>query len=627
MDIYIRILRYVKPYWRHLTASILFTVFFSIFSGLSIYLTIPLLETLFDQEYAEAGPQVTARESGEADAPKIVGSVQNLRERISKWFNAVVFTGDQFQALFRICILIVCVFFLKNMFGFLQSYMLAYVEQGVIKDVRDGLFKHLHTLSLSYFTQERTGDLISRVTNDVGVLQRSISTSIVNLIREPLLILVYLTIALMISWQLTLISLSVIPVTMLLIRKIGKRLKRDTGRSQERMADLTSVLQESISGVKVVKAFGMEKFETQKFLSQTKGYFRQMLKVSRMRVLASPTTEFLSVIAGVAIIWYGGKQVLELGTLRPAEFMGFLFAIFQMMPPMKELTGVFNRLQESAAAAVRVFAVLDTPPAITNKSDAIILEEFGESIEFHDVTFVYPTKKIVPGSNGQAVLKNVSFKVMKGEIVAIVGPSGSGKTTLIDLLPRFYDPVGGYISLDGKDLRDLDLASLRDKIGIVTQETILFNDTVRNNIAYGLDNCDNEAIVEAAKAANADAFIRSFPEGYDTVIGDRGVRLSGGQRQRLSIARALLKNPPIMILDEATSALDSESEILVQEAIDNLMQHRTSFVIAHRLSTVRNADKIFVIAQGKVIQQGTHQELMKIKRGLYRKLYEMQFNM
>jgi ATP-binding cassette, subfamily B, bacterial MsbA len=627
MDVYLRIFRYAQPYWRHLTASILCTLFFSIFSGLSIYLTIPLLETLFDQEYEEVGSQPTSRESVAENTPRIVGSVQGLRERISDWFAAVVFTGDQFQSLFRICVLIIFVFFLKNIFGFLQSYMLAFVEQGVIKDVRDGLFKHLHTLSLSYFTQERTGDLISRVTNDVGVLQRSISTSFVNLIREPLLILVYLTIALMISWQLTLISLSVIPFTMLIIRRIGKRLKRDTGRSQEKMADITSVLQETISGVKVVKAFGMEKFETRKFLNQTKGYFRQMLKVSRMRVLASPTTEFLSVIAGVFIIWYGGRQVIELGTLRPAEFMGFLFAIFQMMPPMKEMTGVFNRLQESAAAAVRVFAILDTPPSITNRPNALVLKEFKESIEFHNVTFVYPTKKVVSVGNGQAVLKNVSFRVTKGEVVAIVGPSGSGKTTLIDLLPRFYDPVDGYITMDGFDIRDLDLTSLRDKIGIVTQETILFNDTVRNNIAYGLDECSEEIIIEAAKAANADVFITSFPEGYNTVIGDRGVRLSGGQRQRLSIARALLKNPPIMILDEATSALDSESEILVQEAIDNLMQNRTSFVIAHRLSTVRNADKIFVIDKGEIIQQGTHQQLMKNTRGLYRKLYEMQFHM
>ncbi len=626
MEIYLRIFRYVKPYWRHIGASLCFTVFFSIFSGLSIYLTIPLLETLFNQEYAEEGPRIGEETVHESETPKIVGGFQSLRERISVWFAAVIFTGDQFDALFRICILIITVFFLKNLFGFLQSYMLAYVEQGVIKDLRDGLFRHLHSLSLSYFTHERTGDLISRVMNDVGIVQRSISTSFVNLIREPLLVIVFLTIALMISWQLTLISLSVIPFTMLLIRKIGKRLKRDTRRSQEKMADITSVLQETISGVKVVKAFGMEKFETDKFTGETRKYFRQMLRISRLRILASPTTEFLSVIAGVVIIWYGGRQVLELGTLRPAEFLGFLFAIFQMMPPMKEITGVVNRLQESAAAAVRVFAVLDTPPSISSKPGAVELAEFNHSIEFRNVTFAYPTKTLRGGVNGQAVLNDVNLKVQKGEVVAIVGPSGSGKTTLIDLIPRFYDPVEGCILIDGHDLRDIELTSLREKIGIVTQETILFNDTVRNNIAYGLDHASEELILDAARAANADVFISSFPEGYQTVIGDRGVRLSGGQRQRLSIARALLKNPPIMILDEATSALDSESEILVQEAIDNLMQNRTSFVIAHRLSTVRNADKIFVMERGKIVQEGSHTELMELEKGLYRKLYEMQFH-
>ncbi len=629
MNIYLRIFRYVKPYWKHLTASIVFTIFFSVFSGLSIYLTIPLLETLFDQDYAEGGPQAIERteHAPDEESPPVVGRFEQLRESLSLWFASIVFTGDQFDALFRICVIIILVFFLKNIAGFLQSYMLAFVEQGVVKDLRDSIFRHLHELSLSYFSNERTGDLISRITNDVNIIQHSIGASFLNLVREPLLVLVFLTIALMISWQLTLISIAVIPVTMLFIRMIGKRLKRDTGKSQQKMADITTVLQETISGVKVVKAFGMEKFETRKFTDQTRQYFRRMLKIARMRNLAHPVTEFLSVIAGVVIIYYGGRQVLELGTLRPAEFMGFLFAIFQMMPPMKNLTAVMNRLQESAAAAARVFTVMDSEPSIKSKPDAVVLAGFHDTIEFRNVTFSYPLKApvLIP-DNGHAVLKDVSFTVKKGEVVAIVGPSGSGKTTLIDLIPRFYDPIHGSIVIDEHDLRDVEVKSLRQLIGIVTQETILFNDTLRNNIAYGLDDCSDESIFEAAKAANADVFIRSFPEGYDTVIGDRGVRLSGGQRQRISIARALLKNPPIMILDEATSALDSESEILVQEAIDKLMQNRTSFVIAHRLSTVRNADTIFVLERGTIVQQGTHAELIGQEGALYQKLYELQFH-
>ncbi len=629
MNIYLRIFRYAKPYWKHLFASIVFTIFFSVFSGLSIYLTIPLLETLFDQDYAEGGPQAIEQTEPESDedTPAVVGRFQQLRQALSLWFAGFVFTGDQFDALFRICVIIITVFFLKNIAGFLQSYMLAFVEQGVVKDLRDDIFRHLHKLSLSYFSGKRTGDLISRITNDVTIVQHSIGASFLNLVREPLLVLVFLMIALMISWQLTLISIGVIPVTMLFIRMIGKRLKRDTGKSQQKMADITSVLQETISGVKIVKAFGMEKFETNKFTEQTRQYFRRMLKIARMRHLAHPVTEFLSVIAGVVIIYYGGRQVLELGTLRPAEFMGFLFAIFQMMPPMKNLTSVFNRLQESAAAAARVFVVMDTEPTIKSRPGAVVLDGFYRDIEFKNVTFSYPSSTPVNiPDNGEVILKDISFTVKKGEVIAMVGPSGSGKTTLIDLIPRFYDPVDGSIMIDGHDLKDIEVKSLRRLIGIVTQETILFNDTIRNNIAYGLDDCRDDIIFEAAKAANADVFIKTFPDGYETIIGDRGVRLSGGQRQRISIARALLKNPPIMILDEATSALDTESELLVQEAIDKLMQNRTSFVIAHRLSTVRNADTILVIDRGNIIQRGTHAELIKKSKGLYHKLYEMQFH-
>ena len=532
-----------------------------------------------------------------------------------------VFSGTHSEALVKICLIIVLAFFLKNVFGYFQSYFMAYAEQGLVKDIRNAVYRHLHTLSLGYFTNERTGNLISRITNDVAVINTGISATFLNLVREPLLIIVFLGIAFSLSWRLTLLSLVVLPFALYFIGKLGLRIHKESWTTQERMADMTSVLQETITGIKVVKAFGMEEFENKKFQKETWRYFKSLLKIVRIRNLASPITEFLSVIVGVVIIWYGGMQVLELGTMRASEFLTFLIAIFQIMPPVKELTSVNNRIQESTAAAKRVFEVLDIEPEIKEVENAIELKEFKDKIVFEDVWFSYNGQ-----SDGDFVLKNINLVVKRGEILAIVGPSGAGKSTLVDLIPRFYDPTRGRILIDGIDLKLLKIKSLRDKIGIVTQETILFNDTVKNNIAYGLDDCPMEKIIEAAIAANAHEFIMQLPQGYDTLIGERGTKLSGGQRQRISIARALLKNPPILILDEATSNLDTESEILVQEAIERLMKNRTVFVIAHRLSTIRNADRIIVLENGRIVQEGRHDELIK-QDGLYRKLYEMQFNL
>jgi len=412
-------------------------------------------------------------------------------------------------------------------------------------------------------------------------------------------------------------SFVVFPATLGIIAWIGRRVRLESGMVQERIADLTSVLHETISGVKVVKAFGMETFENRKFGAEGNRYLETVLHVTRIRNLASPATEFLSAVAGAVIIWYGGMQVLSHEAMKASEFLGFLFAMFQLMPPIKELTSVNNRIQEATAAGQRVFEILDTEPSIRNAPGAVPLEDFRHAIEFRDVSFRY--------NGGDLVLENVSFTIRKGEVVAIVGPSGSGKSTMADLLPRFYDPTAGSITIDGRDLRSVELKSLRDKIGIVTQETILFNDTVRNNIAYGLELCPMEEIVRAAKAANAHAFVSDMPGGYDSRIGERGVKISGGERQRLALARAILKNPPILILDEATSALDTESELLVQQAIENLMAGRTSVVIAHRLSTIQHADRILVIENGRIVETGRHEELLKNGKGLYRKLYEMQF--
>jgi subfamily B ATP-binding cassette protein MsbA len=548
----------------------------------------------------------------------------NAKRSLETTLNTFIFTGTKTEALYKICSIIFIMFLLKSIFGYLQSYLMAYVEQGLMRDIRNELYRHIHNLSLGYFTNERTGNLISRVTNDVNVVNGGVSASFVTLVREPLLVIVLLGLAFVLSWKLTLLAFIVFPFALLIISSIGVRLHKESGTMQEKMADITSVLQETISNVKVVKAFAMEDFEDKKFRRETHSYFKTILKMTRIRNVASPSTELLSIIAGVIIIWFGGRQVLITDEMKAAEFLGFLFTIFQVMPPVKELSSVHNRLQEFAAAGERIFEILDTKPAIDNIPNAIVLKQFNGSIEFRHVSFRY-LSGTPSDSQTLPVLSDINLRVQKGEVIAIVGPRGGGKTTLVDLVPRFYDPVEGEILIDGTNIRFYDLKSLREQIGIVTQETILFNDTVRNNIAYGLTDCPEEKVRKAAAAANALAFIDAMPLGFESVIGDRGVKLSGGQRQRLSIARVLLKNPPLMIFDEATSALDSESEILVQEAIERLMKNRTSFVIAHRLSTIRNADRIIVIDKGIIVQQGKHVELIKQTKGLYRKLHDMQF--
>ena len=508
---YRRIVGYAKPYWRHISASVVCTVFYSLFSGASIFLFIPLLDILFHPE------KMQSQSIGGYNIPL---GMEGTFESIKQSFLAFIFSGTQMDALLKICLIIIFAFSLKNLFGYLQSFLMNYAEEGVVKDLRNALYRHLHELPLAYFSNERTGGLISRIVNDVTIINGGISASFVTMIREPLLIIVYLGLAITLSWKLTLISFVVFPFSLSIISWIAIRLHKERGVSQEQLADITSVLQETISGVKIVKAFGMEEFENKKFMSYTQKYFQSLIRITRIRDIASPTTELMSVIAGAAIIWVGGQQVLIEQSLKASEFLGFLFIIFQIMPPVKELTNVNNRIQEASAAGKRIFEVLDTQPSIQSKPDAKMLPEFKSSIEFKNVSFAYTTH--------EEVLKNISIKINKGEVIAIVGSSGSGKTTLVDLVPRFYDPTKGSIYIDGIDIRDMDVKSLRDKIGIVTQETILFNDTVRNNIAYGLDTCAMEDIIAASKAANAHNFINDMSLKYENIIGERGVKLSGG---------------------------------------------------------------------------------------------------
>jgi len=626
MALYFRILRYLKPYWTSLLGSLICIFFFTLFSSASLVSIIPFLGTIFGSQQgvemrAEApapGPGAELDEAAPAD-DGAAGTVRSLRGQLSHYKNvamAWLTGGSRREALRRLCIFIILLIFLKGFFDYFQSYLMAAVEQGVIRDIRNDLYRQINRLSLGYFTRTRTGQIISRITNDVTLVNSGVSASFVTLIKNPLLIIAYLAIAIYLSWSLTLIALVVAPFSMGIIGWIGLKLKKESTISQERMANLTSLLQETVAGQRVVKAFAMEEFEVRKFGAEAHRYYETLLRITRTRNLASPLTEFLGTMIAVGILWFGGQQVLAGRMLSPEEFMGFLVIVFSLMQPVKELSSVHNRIQEAMAAAERIFEVLDLEPAVQSRPGAIKLTEFREAIELRGVSFSY-------GREAE-VLRDLSLTIPKGNILAIVGPSGAGKSTLVDLIPRFYDPTEGAIFLDGVDLREIEIGHLRRLMGIVAQETILFNDTVRNNIAYGLSSKPLEEIVEAARIANAHDFISQLPEGYDTNIGERGIALSGGQRQRLAIARAVLKNPPILILDEATSALDTESELLVQQAIERLMRNRTSFVIAHRLSTILRADRIIVLEKGRMVQQGVHDELVA-QPGLYQKLYTMQF--
>jgi len=616
LNSYYRILSYTKPYWKHIGLTFVFTILYALLNGISVYLTIPLLDTLFQE--SAAGQSITQTNAMNSSSSFLPDWIISIKDNIVNAFNSFILTGDKIAVLIKICSLILIAFLLKNIFSYTQSYFMAYVEFASMKDLRDDAYKHLHKLPIGYFKSERVGNLISRFTNDVNIVQSSISATFSNLIKEPLTIIVFLAIAISISWQLSLFAFIIVPIASLIIAWIGNKLKKQTIILQTKLADITSILQETISGVKIVKAFGMERFENERFMKETRNYFKIVIRTVRTRNLSAPITEILSIIIGVIIIYYGGILVLVDKTLNASQFLGFLFAIFQMMPPIKELGSVNNRIQEASAAADRIFEITDIEPHIKNSPDAVDLVDFKDLITFKDVSFKY--------SDGEVnVLDNINFTVKRGEIVALVGPSGGGKSTLADLIPRFYDPTSGNILIDGLNIKNLTIESLRSKMGIVTQETFLFNTTIAENIAYGLTDFPIERIIEAAKTANAHSFISEMPQGYETIIGERGVKLSGGQRQRLTIARALLKNPEIMIFDEATSALDNESEILVQEAIERLMLNRTTFVIAHRLSTIRNATSILVLDRGKIIQQGTHEKLIAEEKGLYKKLYEMQF--
>lgn len=570
ISVYRRLLAYVGPYMPKLSVAMVFMVIVGVLQGTQAWLVKPVLDYIFIE-----------------------------KDLVMLWVLPLTVVG---------------LFIIKGIFDYEQTYIMADVGQNIICDIRNQIYWHLQKLSSSFYTKHPTGVLVSRITNDVTAIQGAVSEAVTGILRDSFTILALSAVVLYRDWKLAIVSLLLFPLAVIPIVKFGQRLRKLSASGQRAMGSLTSFLNETISGQRIVKIFRREAYEGQRFAQENRRLFKIIMKAYRVRALSSPLMEVLGALAMAAILYYGGLSVIK-GGKTPGDFFSFLAALLMLYEPVKRLNKVNNVVQAGLAAAERVFQVLDTEPEIKDSPGARELKPMRDGLQFKNVFFDY---------EGRPVLKNISFKIKAGERVALVGLSGAGKTTVTNLIPRFYDVTGGSVFLDGLDIRDATLDSLRAQISIVTQDIILFNDTVRANIAYGdLEKSPGE-IVEAAKAAYAHDFIVRLPEGYDTGIGEGGSKLSGGERQRLAIARALLKDAPILILDEATSSLDSESEAEVQKALENLMKGRATLVIAHRLSTVRNADRVLVLADGRILEEGDHEALMS-RGGEYYRLYQLQF--
>ena len=615
MRTYLRLLGFLRPYGGRLAAAIACMILYAATSALSLGMISPFMQVLFERRAAPVSTAPAAAVAAAPARPRLdLGSVLPPRWRADA--DRLLLDARPLVALERICVVFLIVFLLKNLSDYLQAFLMVSVEQAAIRDIRSQLYAHLHRLSLSFHHGRRSGALISRVTNDVEYLRASLAAGISNLVKDSLTLAGCLFWVFFVSWKLALLSLIVLPPAALSLVIIGRKMRKRSSQAQERMGELTGILQETLAGARVVKAFGMEGFEQRRFDRANQGFYKAFVHLRRVSAAARPLSEYTIVLVAIGMLYLGGREIFVNRTLEPQQFMLFVGALLTTISPIKSLSEVNANVQQGVAAARRVFATLDTAPEIVDRPGAQVLPPLRDAVRYESVGFAYDAAR--------PVLHDVSLEIRRGQVVALVGSSGSGKSTAMDLLARFYDPTAGRITLDGVDLRDATVSSLRAQLGIVTQETILFHDTVRNNIAYGLADAGDEAVRRAAQAAHAHAFVARMPQGYDTVIGDRGVKLSGGERQRLAIARALLKNPPILLLDEATSSLDSENERLVQEALERLMRDRTVLVIAHRLSTVQHADRIVVLDQGRVVATGTHGELME-REGPYRRLYNLQF--
>lgn len=603
MKKFLRILGFAKPYWAYALLNVFFNLLTVVFSLFSFALLVPFLNLLFG-----TAELVTERPPFKLSSDALLG---NLNFEISR----IITESGQLSALLFICLVLVTAFFLRNVARFMSSFYMANVRVGAVKDMRNAIYKKILILPLSFYNKNKKGDILARITNDVQEVEYSIMNYLEMLVRDPITILAFLFFMLSMSPQLTLFVFLILPVTGYIIGLIGRSLRKTSKIGQARMSDMLSHIEESISGLRIIKAFNAIDYSDKKFKEQNGLLSSLMIGIYRRRDLSSPMSEFLSSVVIIVVLWFGGQMVLsDSSTISAADFITYIIIFSQIIPPAKTFAQGYYHIQKGIASAERIFEILDAEEMIVEKPDAKPVISFNEKIEYCNVGFKYIKEN---------VLSNVNLTVEKGKIIALVGESGGGKSTMVDLLPRFYDVTEGSILIDGHDLRDYRIDHLRGLMGIVTQESILFNDTLFNNIAFGSINATYEDVVAAARVANAHNFIMEMEKGYDTTIGDRGSNLSGGQRQRISIARAVLKNPPILILDEATSSLDTESERLVQDALAQVMSTRTSIVIAHRLSTIQHADEIIVMQKGQIAERGKHDALLA-KGGVYKRLFDLQ---